>query len=251
MQVVVDDLLVNCRRKGSGPTMLLLHGWGDRLETFTKLQDDLASNFDVITLDLPGFGSSQMPKTAWELKDYVSFLKHFLQKLNVVGLAAVAGHSNGGALAIKVVAGAQIESKRLILLSASGIRDRHKIKKSVLKALAKIGNYTLFWLPYEYKLRLRTKLYGVAGSDMMVAPHLQETFKKTVTEDVQNEARLIRIPTMIVYGQNDTATPPSFGQIYSKLIKNSRLFVLPGAGHFIHHDQPEYVRKYIEEFLGV
>lgn len=251
MQLIVDSLVVNCVRKGKGKTILLLHGWGDSLESFQKLQDDLALHFDVISVDLPAFGKSQTPNQTWGLDEFADFLRDFIEKLHIQNLEGLVGHSNGGALAIRAVATKKLKPKRLVLLAAAGIRDQQSFQRYVVKVIAKVGKAATFWLPLKTRQRLRRKLYGAVGSDMFVAPHIQETFKKTVRQDVQADATQIRIPTLLVYGDKDTATPSLYGQMYQKLIADSRLMVVPGAGHHIHQEQADLVKQYIQDFLGI
>lgn len=249
MQVVVESLLTEYQESGKGKrAVLLLHGWGDTHKTFAQLQAELAKKFTVISLDLPGFGNTQPPNEVWDLSNYAGFVKSFLSKIDREKIHAVVGHSNGSALAIHAVAEKMLQPSKLVLLSAAGIRDRQKIRRFVLKIIAKLGKLATFWLPRSTKQKLRKKLYGTVGSDLLVAPHIQETFKKTVRQDVQKDAAKIDIPTLLVYGDKDTATPKQYGEIYASAIPDASLEVLPGE-HFIHHDQQEQTTKLIQEFL--
>ncbi|GAC1500147.1 MAG: hypothetical protein NVS1B10_03500 [Candidatus Saccharimonadales bacterium] len=83
----------------------------------------------------------------------------------------------------------------------------------------------------------------------MLKPELGETFKKTVAQDVQSDAKNIKIPTLLIYGQNDDAVPVADGRHYNHLIMDSKLEVLAGSGHFVHIDKTQEVNKLITEFL--
>lgn len=250
MQVVVDSLLTHYQKTGSGKrAVLLIHGWGDTLQTFAALATELDKKYAVISLDLPGFGKTQAPSGVWGLDEYARFIKSFLYKINQSDLYAIVGHSNGGALAIHGLSRGVLKADKLVLLAAAGIRNQQKGKKRALKIIAKTGKAVTFWLPQTKKQQLRKKLYGVAGSDMLVTPHLQETFKKTVRQDVQADAAALTMPTLLVYGQKDSATPPLYGEIFHNLINTSTLEVING-GHFVHHDKPEQVSEIIGEFLS-
>jgi pimeloyl-ACP methyl ester carboxylesterase len=248
-QIVVDGILTSYFKEGSGPIILLLHGWGDNNLTFDKLAAALAAKYTVLIPDLPGFGQSASPSEVWDLDNYAGFLGSFLKKNNEQSLYAVIGHSNGGALAIHALSNNYLSADKLVLMASSGIRDRQKTRRLVLKGIAKTGKAATVFLPSSTRQKLRKKLYGAAGSDMFVAPHIQETFKKTVRQDVQDDAHKLSLPTLLLYGGNDTATPPLFGQIYHRLIENSRLEIIPEAGHFIHLDKPGEVTESIKEFL--
>lgn len=250
MQIVVDGLITRYQKQGSGKTVLLLHGWGDRLETFNMLQPALSSKYELIALDLPGFGQSQAPKQPWDLDDYAKFLESFISKLEIENVDAVVGHSNGGALAIRALSLNKLSASKLILLASSGVRDTQKIKKAGLKVVAKTGKVATFWLPKSSKQKLQKKLYGTVGSEMLDNPALQETFKRTVKQDIQRDATKITIPTLLIYGDQDKATPPeAVGKQLNMRIDGSYLKVIPGADHFVHQAAPEEVSKDILEFL--
>lgn len=249
MQVLVDNLLTSYERAGSGPVIVLLHGWGDTKETYKRLTHDLGNDFTVIRPDLPGFGQTQPPETVWNLDDYASFVHTFLAKVDVKKPYAFVAHSNGGSVAIRGLAEGILQADKLVLIASAGIRDREKIRRFLLKIIAKVGKVLAFWLPARSKRVLQKALYGAAGSDMLVVPQLQETFKTTVRQDVQQDAAKLKLPTLIIYGRKDTATPPLYGKIYQRLIPGSQLRVLDNAGHFVHHDQPEELLAVLKGFL--
>ena len=248
MNVVVDDLLVRYEVKGVGKTVVLLHGWGDSLQGLAQLQTQLAKTYQVISLDLPGFGASQAPAEIWDLDNYTTFLAHFLQKIDCQAYAII-GHSNGGALAIKAIGSGALQPAKLILLAASGIRNHQSAKRQALQVIAKTGNAATFWLPSSTRTGLRRKLYGAVGSDLLVVEHLQETFKKTVRQDVRADAARITIPTLLVYADKDAAVPLADGKTYQRLIAGSRLEIISGASHFLHLDEPAKVSLLIAAFI--
>lgn len=249
MHIVVDGLLTNYDLAGSGKVILLLHGWGDSLRGLSGLTADLAKGYKVVTLDLPGFGATEAPKDVWDLDDYADFVSAFLKKLKLDQPFAIVGHSNGGALAIRAIGLGTLKPKKLVLIAASGIRTGHGTRRFVLKIFAKTGNLATIWMPERYRQALRKSLYGAAGSDMFVAPHLKETYKKVVRQDVQADAAKIDLPTLLIYATNDQSIPLSAGKKYQQMITNSKLEVIDSAGHFVHHDQPVKVMHLIEGFL--
>ncbi len=249
MNIVVDNLLTNYKLSGKGKLVLLLHGWGDSAAGLAKLQKELAANYEVLALDLPGFGGTQAPAAAWDLDDYARFIAATLKKLEIGQPYAVIGHSNGGALAIRAVSLEQLQPQKIVLLAASGVRTSSAGKRLFLKIVAKTGNVATIWMPERYRKGLRKSLYGAAGSDMLVMPGLEDTFKKTVRQDVQADAVVIDVPTLLIYAADDDAVPVADGKQYHSLIPHSRLEVIKEAGHFVHADQPEKVTQLIQEFL--
>jgi pimeloyl-ACP methyl ester carboxylesterase len=249
MQVVVDGLMTNYHISGKGKLVLLLHGWGDSSKGVAGLGRDLAQDFKILVPDLPGFGASQAPREAWDLDNYADFLESLLDKLSLDQPYAVVGHSNGGALAVRAVSLNRLKPKKLVLLAASGVRTNNNLKRWILKIIAKTGNAATIWMPERYRQDLRISLYGAAGSDMLAVPELQETFKKTVRQDVQADAVTIDVPTLLIYARDDKAVPLADGRQYHDLIKGSRLEIIENAGHFVHQDQAGPVTNLIESFL--
>lgn len=251
MQAVVQNLLTCYETTGKGRVLLLLHGWGDSLRTYDKLIADLSNRFQVIRLDLPGFGQTQPPHEAWNLDNYADFVRDFLIKVQVKEVFAIVGHSNGGALAIRAIAKGELSPEKLVLLASSGVRDTAKVKKVLTKTVAKTGKVATFWLPKSTRQKLQKKLYGTIGSEMLDNPHLEETFKLTVRQDIQRDAVKITIPTLLIYGDQDKATPlESVGKQLNTRIAGSYLKIIPGADHFVHQVATTEVSKDIQEFLA-
>jgi pimeloyl-ACP methyl ester carboxylesterase len=250
MQVVVDSLLTQYETLGTGKLVVLLHGWGDSSKGLRGLQTALAKKFQVVAVDLPGFGGTEAPKGTWGLDEYAAFVAHFLQKINAPKVYVLLGHSNGGAIAVRGLARDVLQADKLVLLASAGIRGEYKGRVKALRLITKAGKALTAPLPKSVKERLRKKVYHTVGSDMLVAEGLQETFKKIVTDDVRNDARSLTQPTLLVYGEDDDATPLSYGELFHENIDGSTLEILPGAGHFVHIDRPDDVIKAIEEFAA-
>jgi pimeloyl-ACP methyl ester carboxylesterase len=248
MQIVINKLLTHYETQGKGPAVLFLHGWGDTSKTFAPLIKDLQKQYTCIVLDLPGFGSSQQPDGIWGIEDYSEFVKAFLLKINVAPETLV-GHSNGGTIAMFALSHKLITAKKLILLASAGIRTENSISKTVYKLIAKSGKQAAKIFSKKTQEKLRKKLYSTAGSDIFVSPHLEETFKKVVGYDIQKDAATIEQPTLLVYAEDDTATPRRYGDKLGQIIKNSKLVVLPAGGHFVHQTNTQEVQKLIKEFI--
>ena len=249
MQVVVDGLLTNYVRQGKGRVVVILHGWGDNSLSWLGLTKDLANNFDVVVPDLPGFGGSQSPASNWGLTDYGSFVSTFLKKIKIREVYCLIGHSNGGAIAIRGISDNLIVAKKLILLSSAGIRGEYKGRVKALRYVVKAGKLLTTPLPESAKSKLRSRAYKTIGSDMLVAEHLQGTFKKVVSDDVRADAEKINLPTLLIYGEGDQQTPLRYGEIFHELIDHSSFEILPDAGHFLQLDRPTALKSAVEGFL--
>lgn len=247
MQVVVDGLLTQYERIGSGKPVLVLHGWGDSSKGWQVFAKKIsASGYEVIVCDLPGFGATQAPATSWNLTQYANFVRSFVDKIGVHPYSII-GHSNGGAIAIRGLGTGELQTERLILLASSGVRGEGS--KSWLRFVAKVGKICSAPLPKLWQKKMRKTLYNKAGSDMLVAEHMQDTFKRIVTDDVRADAAKIQVPTLLIYGSEDAATPVSYGKLLHDAINGSKIIEVPAAGHFIHTDAETVVLGAVTEFL--
>lgn len=226
----------------------MLPGWGDTAGTFRGIVDQLKDNYTIYAIDLPGFGGTQTPEKAWGLEDYAAFVKAWLKKIDIEHVYALIGHSHGGATAIYGIGNNILKADNLILLASAGVRNQRSVQKSILLAGAKAAKLPLMLLPASQRKSLRRKFYAAAGSDLLLLPHMEQTFKKIVSQDVQASAMKVSIPTLLIYGSRDKATPIRQGHILNRLIRGSRLEVI-GAGHFVHQDEPQTVATLIRNFL--
>lgn len=249
MQAVVNNLLTNYQLQGKGKLVLLLHGWGDGSEGSQALQAELAKSYTVLAPDLPGFGKTQVPIEPWDLDNYAQFIAELLNKLQLQQPYAVIGHSNGGAIAVRAISVKLLQPQKLVLLASAGIRDSGSARRGLLHVLAKTGNLATIGLPERYRRSLRQQLYKRAGSDMLVVEGMEATFKKTIRQDIQADAKSVTQPTLLIFGNHDPAVPPFAGERFKSLIKNASLQMID-AGHFVHLDQPQQTIKLIQDFLA-
>ena len=86
-------------RKGIGPTVVLLHGWGLDKKAFSKIVNLINPKQSVLTLDFAGFGESDEPKDYYDTYEYTYHIFLFLKKINISEVVLV-GHSFGGRVSI-------------------------------------------------------------------------------------------------------------------------------------------------------
>lgn len=253
MEVTVDGLKIQYIDEGEGPVVLLLHGWGAPAETYRLIIDHLASYCRVVAPDLPGFGSSEEPPEPWNLDRYVLFVQRFAAALSLDEVVLI-GHSNGGRLTIKLTADPDcpLHIKKAILLDAAGIRPRR--------------GFTYYWKVYTYKAaKWFFRLPGIrslfphaienaqnrsGSADYRAAsPVMRRSMVMAVNEDLTALLPKVRVSTLLIWGENDTATPLADGQKMERLIPDAGLVTLAGAGHFAFAERFGQCSRVLDAFL--
>ncbi|TSC86097.1 MAG: hydrolase [Parcubacteria group bacterium Gr01-1014_8] len=248
MKTIVQDLATQYEDEGSGRVVLMLHGWKDTLHTFDALSRELKHTYRVVRLDLPGFGQSEISIQPWNVSAYVNFVNEFIRKLNL-DVDTIIGHSLGGRIVIKGVGSGILKPRRIILISAAGLAKQRGSRNSVLGGVAKIGKVLTVIPPLSiWRNQLRRKLYEKIGSDYFTAGALKDTFVAVVREDLSAFAARISLPTLIIWGRNDTITPLEQGERINSLVAGSVLRVVDGATHFVQQEKPDRVSTLIKEF---
>lgn len=250
MKIIINNLAVEYRDEGAGPVMLFLHGWQDDLHTFDALANALKDKGRIIRVDLPGFGASEMSKFAWHLDDYVGFVTDFIAKIGISPDILV-GHSFGGRIAIKAIATKALRSRKVVLIGSAGVAKIYTVRTIIFNICAKVGKVITLIPPFFFwRDQIRRKLYAIAGSDYLNTRALSETFLNIIKEDLSSAAAAIDIPTLLIWGSNDTQTPLGDGKKLANIIHGSRLEIILGAEHFVHREYPDQVSQLIQQFIS-
>lgn len=231
---------------GHGKNLILLHGWKQDVSSFWGVVDLLKNDFTVWLIDLPGFGRSDLPKKAFDTKNYALTIAEFIKK-NHINNPTVLGHSFGGKVAIKLTSNFPKLVYKLILIGSSGIKPDFSIKRSLVYPLAKIVHFLMPDI-FNIKSQIRKKFYRKIESDYENAGLMKTSLMKTLKEDLTADLAKIKTETLIIWGEKDRAVPLKYGKRIYKMIENSKLVVLENKGHFLHLHDPERVAYYVKDF---
>lgn len=255
-RIKINGLSINYKIIGSGNIpIILLHGWGISSDKYIETIKQLAalnSSFAIFAPDLPGFGRSENPPAVWGVDDYSEWLKNYSAAINVNDFILI-GHSFGGRVAIKFAAKYPEKLKALILTGAAGIKHSLTMMQRLFYLAAKAGKM-IFDLPLLDRLEGMAKklLYkAVRERDYYEALGImKEVFKKVTAEDLTPYLKVIKIPTLIIWGKNDRSTPLKDGELMHAKIQNSKLEILDDADHRAPYQKPEKFAKIIEDFVN-
>ncbi|HEY5194933.1 MAG TPA: alpha/beta hydrolase [Solirubrobacteraceae bacterium] len=235
--------------RGSGPPLLVLHGWGASIEAVYPIVAGLAPVATVYAPDLPGHGQSELPPVPWGVEEYQAFVAAFMDEL-AIERPAIVGHSNGGRIAIRMAATEPGRAARLVLVDSAGIRPKRTVRYYRRVGMAKAGKYAARYLgkPGE---QLRARIVGrVASADYAAAGEMRPTLVRLVNSDLREHMPHISVPTLLVWGANDTDTPVADGRAMEKLIPDAGLVVLEDAGHYSYLDQPTRFARIVSHFIA-
>lgn len=236
---------------GEGSPVVILHGWGANIESVMPIVNSIPKGHKVYAYDAPGFGDSDDPKEALSTWDYSKYLEEFLKKKNIKK-AVFIGHSFGGKT-LSVFAAEHKESvEKLILVDASGVIAKrtfsYYFKVYTFKFLRFLYTKLFFWNNNTEGIK---KFYEKFGSDDYQASDgiMRKTFVKVVNESTVECFKDIEAETLLVWGENDDATPLYMAKVFESGIKNSGLVVLKNAGHYSYIDDYGTFTAVINSFL--
>jgi pimeloyl-ACP methyl ester carboxylesterase len=235
--------------QGAGPPVLVLHGWGASIEAVYPILTGLSSVATVYALDLPGHGQSALPPEPWGVEEYQRFVAAFMDRLEIER-PTIVGHSNGGRIAIRMAATEPTRAARLVLVDSAGIRPKRTLRYYRRVGMAKVGKYAERYLGAP-GARLRASIVGkVASSDYAAAGEMRPTLVRLVNSDLRGYLPRIAVPTLLVWGADDTDTPVADGRLMEKLIPDAGMVVLDGAGHYSYLDQPARFARIASHFIA-
>ena len=277
-KIIINNQLVSylANETAGEKRLLFLHGWRSSKEVWGQIVNKLISEqadkqINIYAIDLPGFGGSSLTppspspskggnSAGMSVGDYAEMVKGFIEKLDLKNVIIV-GHSFGGRVGIKLcgspttppldklgtpLLGQEGRIKKLVLVDSAGFAIK-SWRKNLMEIAAKIVKP--FFKP-KFMQGLRKKIYQKLGAeDYLATPELQKTFINVVGEDLTEDMKNISCPTLIIWGENDKATPPSFGERMHALVPNSKFQILKQAGHFSFLDQPEEFVEILNNFI--
>ena len=243
------------RRGENGRPLVLLHGWGGSNESMAPLMRDLSGDHRVLALDFPGHGKSPEPPEPWSVTQYCGITRALMEKEGFQG-ADIIAHSFGGRVSLMLAAEYPEMVGRLLLTGCAGIPNRPDNKLSArtraYKALRKLADNAVTRRICASRVdSWREALIQKFGSAdyKALTPSMRRTFNLVLQQDLTGCLEKITAPTLLIWGENDTATPIWMGEKMEKEIKDAALIRFENAGHFAYLDQYPRFIAIAREFL--
>jgi len=262
----VNGVGVRYVRSGQGPPLVLVHGLAASVYSWSEVLAELAKRHDVVAVDLPGFGGSEMPPDL----TFAAYPPTVLGLMDQLGLAraSLVGNSMGGAAAAAIAADHPDRVERLVLIDSAGLNLAPKDRPAVLRLVGALPGAVLERLPVrraltrlalpqvffdprlvteerfeEYLAPLLRRGAVVSLSSLLSTPHADAA-------QFQALLRRIRAPTLILWGREDRWIPVAQADRFAAAIPNARLTILAGCGHLPQEERPLETAALVASFLA-
>jgi len=253
----VGSELIHYKRSGGGPPVLLLHGSGSSLQGFDRVAQELLSSFEVIRIDLPGFGlTGPRADRDYRVSTYVATVAEFLSAIGV-SRCSVVGNSLGGNIGWNLALDEPGRIADLVLINATGYPEKSLPAGIRLARNPLVRPMLRRWLPRRATER---NLRGLVGPEstivdeamvdrvhgLMSRPGNRSAFvdfANTDQPDRSSQIGQITAPTLVL------RSAALDGQHFGRDIPGSLELVHPTGGHLLPEEEPQWVARSIREFL--
>ena len=221
-------------------TLVYLHGWGQNILMMEPIAKPFSKDYNILIVDLPGFGKSAEPKTIWSLDDYCEMVHELIKSLKIKKLVLI-GHSFGGK--ISIIYASKYKVEKLVLLSSPYKVEikKQSLKVRVLKRLAKVPG--LKNMAGYFKKKMGSTDYKNAS------PMMRDILVKHVNTDATENLKKINVPTIIIWGTNDTTVDISSAYEIEGYIKDAAVIAYEGCTHFAYLENKQKTINIIKSFV--
>ena len=234
--------------EGKGEVVVLLHGLFGALSNWNTVIDHFKNNFRIIIPMLPLY---TVPVRKAKLSDLNEFLESFVDHMNLSNINLV-GNSLGGHLGLIYTLKNQEKVKKLILTGSSGL-----FEDSMGGSFPKRGSYDYikdrvaytFYDPKTASQQLVDEVFEITR-DIQKCMRVIAIAKSAQRHNMAKDISKIIVPTLLVWGLNDTITPPVVAHEFNRLIPNSTLKFTDECCHAPMMEKPQHFNEILEEFLG-
>ncbi|HKY04467.1 MAG TPA: alpha/beta hydrolase [Blastocatellia bacterium] len=259
MKAQVNGININYRDEGSGQAVIFIHGFPLNQTMWDSQVAALKDRFRVITVDLRGFGESDVPEGPYTMTQMADDVRELMRALSL-DTAVFVGLSMGGYVSLAFYRKYPEAIKALVLADTRAVADdaegRERRFKSAERALAlgssaiaddmvgvALGATTLKDRP-EVVRRMRE----IAESG---APEAIASAQRGMAERLDSRDLLagIDFPVLVICGEEDTLTPLAQSEALNQAIRGSKLVVIPKAGHLSNMEQGELFNAALIGFL--
>ena len=265
-----NGVKINYYVAGQGPPVILLHGFGSGAYSWRYVAPALAADHRVFALDLKGYGLSDKPDDGkYAISDQADMVAAFIQTQDLHNLTII-GHSMGGGVTLmtyfKVRKSDPARIKKMVLIDSAGYPQEMPwfIAFAQLPVVSTVGPWivsprltTIMALRkcYYYKDKItedQIDAYTYYGSLPGAREAVVATAKEIAPDDIQAviaRYKTIKVPVLIIWGEDDEVVPLSVGKHFKRDIPDSELVILPKCGHIPPEEEAQETTRLVKAFL--
>jgi pimeloyl-ACP methyl ester carboxylesterase len=257
-QVEVNRLRITYQRAGTGPPLVLLHGYvGDGPTLWRRQLDGLCDQFTVVAWDAPGAGGSSDPPESFGLAGYADCLAGFIDRLGLER-PHVAGLSFGAILALELYRRHPAIPSTLILASAyagwagslPAEVTQQRLQQALVLAELSPEEFVGTLLPTMFSQTTPQEAVDAFRASMLgFHPAGFRAMARASAENLRDVLPHIKVPTLLVYGDRDVRAPLPVAKDLHAAITGSTLVVVPDAGHLCSLEAPQAFNRAVGNFL--
>lgn len=235
--------------EGQGEPVILLHGLFGALSNFQDLIEHTSKTHRVLVPILPLYELSVLDTSVTGLTKYVY---KFIQHLKITDMLHLLGNSLGGHIALLFTLKYPELVKTLILTGSSGL-----FENGMGETYPKRGDYDFikkkteltFYDPNIATKELVDEVFAIVNNRFKIIKVIALA-KSAIRNNLGDELKEITVPTCLIWGKNDTITPPLVAEEFKKLIANSELHWIDKCGHAPMMEVPDEFNRILSAFLS-
>jgi len=233
---------------GEGPSIIILHGLMGALSNFDSTFNYFSNNgYKVLIPELPLY---TLPLIKTNVKNLAKFLKEFME-FKGIDDAILLGNSLGGHISLYFTKHYPEKVKALVLTGSSGLYEN-----AMGDSFPKRGNYEfieqkareVFYDPAIATKELVDDVYNTVN-DRIKALKTISIAKSAIRHNMANDLPNMQHPTCLIWGKQDSVTPPEAAEDFDKLLPNSDLFWIDKCGHAAMMERPEEFNKILFDWF--
>jgi 2-hydroxy-6-oxonona-2,4-dienedioate hydrolase len=263
----VNGVRTRCLSAGQAdePPLILLHGSGGHLETYTRNILAHAARMRVFAIDMLGHGFSDKPDFDYEIDHYVDHVADFCKTIGAP-IVYLSGESLGGWVAARFAIRYPERVSKLVLNTAGGLTANPEVMER-LRTLSmnavrnpdrEAVRKRLEWLMHDPKhvtddlVEIRYRIYTLPGAERAMEHIMCLQFMEVRQRNMIPIAdlRKIQCPTLVLWTTHDPTGKVEVGETFAREIPNARLVVMENCGHWPQFEQAETFNRIHSEFLA-
>jgi len=234
--------------EGQGPVLLLLHGLFGALSNWQGVVQEFASSYRVVIPLLPVY---DMPLTQAGVPGLVAYVEGFIAAAGLPATFTVLGNSLGGHIALVYSLKNPARVSRMVLTGSSGL-----FEDSMGGSFPKRGNYAYvqervgytFYDPAVATKELIDEVFTITNSNAKCL-RIIAIARSAQRHNLSKELSKVKVPVLLVWGLNDTITPPPVAHEFATLLPQAELRFLDHCGHAPMMERPAGFNAYLTQFL--